>query len=380
MKFRIFLILILSVLSSIPCWSDTQIQMEEYGGVYRIPCTVNGAKMKFIFDTGASNVCLSLSMAEYLYDNDYITKDDIIGSGSSSVADGRIIDHIFINLKDIEIAGQHLNNVQAVVIDGQNAPLLMGQSAIQKLGRIELEGSLLTIHNDLPDNSEIIENLFNEANDAYDNKLYDRAVSKYSQLYSMNQLSDYGKYKYAWAALMNGEPQKAQGIIDGIPNFDYFDKEKIDIYRLLGFINQDLENYSNAVRYFELSSKNIQTEQSEWMKNFEFIADCHFDARNYSAAAENYRYAVGLHGIINNIDMPYIQRDSKNKLKKKEISYRNDKIDYLLYQLFYCNERCGIWDTDGFLMEVTAMARAGNKYATKMLNKAGIDPYAECWK
>lgn len=354
--------------------------MEEYGGVYRIPCTVNGAKMKFIFDTGASNVCLSLSMAEYLYDNDYITKDDIIGSGSSSVADGRIIDHIFINLKDIEIAGQHLNNVQAVVIDGQNAPLLMGQSAIQKLGRIELEGSLLTIHNDLPDNSEIIENLFNEANDAYDNKLYDRAVSKYSQLYSMNQLSDYGKYKYAWAALMNGEPQKAQGIIDGIPNFDYFDKEKIDIYRLLGFINQDLENYSNAVRYFELSSKNIQTEQSEWMKNFEFIADCHFDARNYSAAAENYRYAVGLHGIINNIDMPYIQRDSKNKLKKKEISYRNDKIDYLLYQLFYCNERCGIWDTDGFLMEVTAMARAGNKYATKMLNKAGIDPYAECWK
>lgn len=380
MKLKIFLIIILLVLSSIPCWSDTQIQMEEYGGVYRIPCTVNGAKMKFIFDTGASNVCLSLSMAEYLYDNDFITKEDIIGTGSSSVADGRIVDHIIINLKDIEIAGQHLNNIQAVVIDGQNAPLLMGQSAIQKLGRIELDGSLLTIHNDLPDTSETIDNLFKEAQDAYDNKLYDRAVSKYSQLYSMNQLSDYGKYKYAWAALMNGEPKKAQSIIDRIPNFDYFDKEKVDIYRLLGFINQDLENYTNAVRYFELSSKNIQTEQSEWMKNFEFIADCHFDARNYSAAAENYRYAVALHGMINNIDMPYIQRDSKNKLKKKEISYRNDKIDYLLYQLFYCNERCGIWDTDGFLMEVTAMARAGNKYATKMLNKAGIDPYAECWK
>lgn len=47
---------------------------------------------------------------------------------------------------------------------------------------------------------------------------------------------------------------------------------------------------------------------------------------------------------------------------------------------FFCNERCATWDTDGFLMEVTAMARAGNKYATKMLNKAGIDPYAECWR
>lgn len=31
-------------------------------------------------------------------------------------------------------------------------------------------------------------------------------------------------------------------------------------------------------------------------------------------------------------------------------------------------------------MEVTALARAGNKYATKMLNNADIDPYAECWR
>lgn len=380
MKLKILLGLFLMLLSTIPCWSDTKIQMEEYGGVYRIPCTVNGAKMKFIFDTGASNVCLSLTMAEYLYDNDFINKDDIIGTGTSSVADGRIVDHVIINLKDIEIAGQHLHNVQAIVIDGQNAPLLMGQSAIQKLGRIELDGSLLTIHNDLPDNSEFIDNLFREAQTAYDNKIYDRAVSKYAQLHSMNQLSDYGKYRYAWAALMNGEPVKAQGIIDELNSFDYFEKEKIDIYRLLGFINQDLEKYTNAVRYFELSNQKIQTEQSEWMKNFEYMGDCHFDAHNYSAAAESYRYAVAVHGVINNIDMPYIQRDSKNRLKKKEISYRNDTIDYLLYQLFYCNERCGTWDTDGFLMEATAMARAGNKYATKMLNKAGIDPYAECWR
>ncbi len=376
---QIFCILI-AILCVNSAWSDTVIQMEEYGGVYRIPCTVNGAKMKFIFDTGASNVCLSMSMAEYLYDNEYISKDDILGTGSSSVADGGIVDHVIINLRNIEIAGQHLNNVQAVVIDGQNAPLLMGQSAIQKLGSIELNGNLLTIHNDQVDNSEFIDNLFKEASTAYENKLYDRAVAKYSQLHSMNQLSDYGKYRYAWAALMNAEPQKAQSILNEISDFEYFEKKKIDIYRLLGFINQDLEKYSNAVRYFELSNKKIQSDYKEMMKNFEYMGDCHFYANDYSAAAESYRYAVATHGVINNIDMSYIQRDSKNRLKKKEISYRNDTIDYLLYQLFFCNERCGTWDTDGFLMEVTAMARAGNKYATKMLNKAGIDPYAECWR
>ena len=230
---QIFCILI-AILCVNSAWSDTVIQMEEYGGVYRIPCTVNGAKMKFIFDTGASNVCLSMSMAEYLYDNEYISKDDILGTGSSSVADGGIVDHVIINLRNIEIAGQHLNNVQAVVIDGQNAPLLMGQSAIQKLGSIELNGNLLTIHNDQVDNSEFIDNLFKEASTAYENKLYDRAVAKYSQLHSMNQLSDYGKYRYAWAALMNAEPQKAQSILNEISDFEYFEKKKIDIYRLLG--------------------------------------------------------------------------------------------------------------------------------------------------
>ena len=111
--------------------AQTIIQMEEYGGVYRIPCKVNGAKMKLIFDTGAENVCLSLPMAEYLFDNDFISSADIIGSGSSTVADGRIVDHVELIIKDIEIEGIHLYNVRAVVIEGQNAPLLMGQSAIQ---------------------------------------------------------------------------------------------------------------------------------------------------------------------------------------------------------------------------------------------------------
>lgn len=356
--------------------------MEEYNGVYRIPCTVNGAKMKFIFDTGASNVCLSLSMAEYLFDNEFITSEDIVGSGVSSVADGRIVDHVIINIRDIEIAGNHLYNVQAVVIDGQNAPLLMGQSAIQKLGSIELNGSLLTIHNDSPSNSEFIEKLFEEAGTAYDNKLYDRAEAKYAQLHSMNQLSDYGKYLYMWASLMNNNPQTALNISNEISDFQYFEDKKIDIYRLIGFIHQDLNNNSNAIRYFEQSSKLYEGESAypQWLKNFKLMADCYYDLSDYSSAAKYYNYALGVHGMMHNIDMPYIQKDSKNKLKKNQTSYRTEEIDYILYQLLFCNERSGEWSTEAFLLEVTAMARAGNKYATKMLNNAGINPYDRCWQ
>ena len=127
--------------------AQVTITMEQDGGVYKVPCIVNGAKMKFIFDTGAATVCLSESMAEYLLDNDYITKEDILGTGTSQVADGRIVDHVKINLRDIEIAGLHLKDVEAVVVEGQRAPLLLGQSAIQKIGKVSIEGNKLIIEN-----------------------------------------------------------------------------------------------------------------------------------------------------------------------------------------------------------------------------------------
>lgn len=361
--------------------AQTVVQMEEYNGVYRIPCTVNGAKMKFIFDTGASNVCLSKSMAEYLLDNDYISKSDILGTGTSTVADGRIVDHVKIKIKNLEIQGNHLFNVTAIVVEGQNAPLLMGQSAIQKLGRIEINGNQLIIKNGTTfDNQQAKERLFDEAKQAYSNKQYAKAVDKYGQLYAMNELSDYGIYLYAWACWMNQEDEKALNLVNSINDYSYFEKEKIDIYRLIGHINRSLHKYMDAANYYELSSKKIQTEKEEWFENFIFMGDCYCYAESYTNAAENYRMAAKLYAIMKGVDMAYLQRDSKNRLKKKEPSFRNDRIDYTLYQLFYCNERSGAWTTEGFMLEVTAMARAGNKYAGKICNEAGIDPYSESWR
>jgi len=84
--------------------AQTTIIMEEEGGVYKIPCHVNGAKMKLVFDTGASKVCLSESMAAYLLENDYLSVDDFVGTGKSSVADGRIVNNLQLIIpRDIEI-------------------------------------------------------------------------------------------------------------------------------------------------------------------------------------------------------------------------------------------------------------------------------------
>ena len=126
--------------------SNIVIQMEYDNGIYRIPCTVNGANMKMVFDTGASTVSLSLATALHLFQNGFINKNDFKGTGQSSTASGDIVDHMIINLRDIELGGMHLYNVEGVVVESLTAPLLLGQSAIQKLGLITIDGSKLIIN------------------------------------------------------------------------------------------------------------------------------------------------------------------------------------------------------------------------------------------
>ena len=144
------------------------IEMENANGVYKIACSVNGAKMKMIFDTGASTVSISQTMANFLYENDYISSEDIIGKGASQTADGSIVNNVVINLRDVDISGLHLKDVKATVLDSQNAPLLLGQTAIQKLGKISLNGNKLIINDYESDyNDEEIEQITNNAVDFF---------------------------------------------------------------------------------------------------------------------------------------------------------------------------------------------------------------------
>ena len=68
-RYAITIILLLVVVNA---FAQRIIQMENVNGVYRIACSVNGARMKMIFDTGASAVSLSKTMADFLYDNNYL--------------------------------------------------------------------------------------------------------------------------------------------------------------------------------------------------------------------------------------------------------------------------------------------------------------------
>ncbi|MEE1142140.1 MAG: retropepsin-like aspartic protease [Bacteroidales bacterium] len=247
------IILILFLLLSVTGKSQVKIQMQKDGGVYKVPCEVNGLRMKFIFDTGASDVCISLTEAAFMLENDYITEDDIIGNSQSKIADGSIVENTRIRLKEIKIGGLVLRNVEAVVIHNFGAPLLLGQSAIQKLGTIQIVGNELTIlEHDNNKSYEEIDRLFEEADNLYDRKLFTAAARKYQELYNLNALSDYGIYLLARCYDFSENYEQAIVYFNKVK--DFTDIDKGFYHYLLGDCYRYLDYCDDAIYHYELQS------------------------------------------------------------------------------------------------------------------------------
>lgn len=120
-------------------YGQTTIYMQKEGGVFTVPCIVNGIKLKFIFDTGASDVSISLTEANFMLKNGYLKNEDILGKENYSDATGNISEGTKINIRKIEFEGYTLYDVKASIVHTLSAPLLLGQSAMAKLGKFQLD-------------------------------------------------------------------------------------------------------------------------------------------------------------------------------------------------------------------------------------------------
>ncbi|WP_372649931.1 TIGR02281 family clan AA aspartic protease [Draconibacterium sp.] len=129
------------VFTALFLFAQVGIKMTEENGVYTMPCTVNGLKLRFIFDTGASNISLSLTEAAFMLKNGYLEENDFTGTSLYSDANGNISEGMTVNLKKIEISGIELHDVKANIVTKIDAPLLLGQSALSRLGEIQFDYS-----------------------------------------------------------------------------------------------------------------------------------------------------------------------------------------------------------------------------------------------
>lgn len=116
-----------------------EVPYTKKGGITQVKCEVNGLPLHFIFDTGASTISISSIEALFMLKNEYLSEKDIVGSSYYSDANGEISEGTVINLKEVKIGDAIINNVRASVVHNQKAPLLLGQSAFQKFGKMEID-------------------------------------------------------------------------------------------------------------------------------------------------------------------------------------------------------------------------------------------------
>jgi aspartyl protease family protein len=124
--------------SELSASQQTAIQRDA-SGQFHITGQVNGEDTLFLVDTGADVVALTPDEAGRLgIDADPAMFEPIMQTASGT-GNG-----IRITLDRLEVAGEELQNVDAVVVEGLPVNLL-GQSALRQLGKVELRGDRLVI-------------------------------------------------------------------------------------------------------------------------------------------------------------------------------------------------------------------------------------------
>ena len=364
---KIFIFICL--LCSLCGMAQKRIVMEREGGVYKIPCKVNGAKMKMIFDTGASSVSISSSIAQYLYDNDYITKSDIRGTAKTQVADGRIVDNVIINLRDVEIDGIHVKNVQAIVSESLAAPLLFGQSAIQKLGKISLNGNILTIENYTNNYTEKqIDELESKINKAYyeDENYY--LAAKY--LKEAERLCGLPSAGYKMLCVSYCQLDEVDNCIDAVNRFennhpdDVESEEAADIYMFLADALENNNRYSEAISAraksiaFFMKLKDWEYVGAQYM----FMGNDYGKMNEYQKAIDTFQKAITYQTKHLGISDNGIKNDERLALMYSLLSFE--------YAKYYYDKR-----NPTAIFYLRKAAKCGHEASIKELREMGYSIY-----
>ncbi|MBR3798538.1 MAG: retroviral-like aspartic protease family protein [Clostridia bacterium] len=110
------------------------------GGTITVPVKINGMSLDMIFDTGASSTCITLAEANYLYEKGKLNDNDILDTQQFMTADGNLFEGLRVLLRKVQIGDEiMLHDVEAVVVQNQMAPLLLGQTVLKQFREVSVD-------------------------------------------------------------------------------------------------------------------------------------------------------------------------------------------------------------------------------------------------
>jgi clan AA aspartic protease (TIGR02281 family) len=129
-----------TVLLVAPARAD-EIRLEKQGGTYTVPVTINGTiKIKFMLDSGASDVLIPADTALTLVRSGALVESDFIGDQMYSLADGSTLQSAKFMLRQMQVGNQILRDVVASIGPVTSTPLL-GQSFLSRIGSWTLDNN-----------------------------------------------------------------------------------------------------------------------------------------------------------------------------------------------------------------------------------------------
>ncbi|MGO9018734.1 MAG: TIGR02281 family clan AA aspartic protease [Syntrophobacteraceae bacterium] len=125
--------------------TGTEIPLEKDGGIYSLQVQINSAiRLKFIVDTGASEVTIPADVALTLIRANTIHETDFLPGKTYTLADGSKLKSMRFVIRELDIGGIKLHDVPAVIVPTKG-DLLLGYSALEKLGTYTMDQERLLL-------------------------------------------------------------------------------------------------------------------------------------------------------------------------------------------------------------------------------------------
>ena len=114
--------------ASPPTPGRSEIPLTPMGGDLTTMAVVDKTlSLRFVVDSGASDVTISANVAKALMRSGQLTAADYIGQARSTIADGSIMPSRMFIIRSLRVGDREVRNVTAL-ISNSNGPLLLGQS------------------------------------------------------------------------------------------------------------------------------------------------------------------------------------------------------------------------------------------------------------
>ena len=113
------------------------VKLEQDGDCYLVGANVNGIPMKMTLDTGASTMSISIIEYEFLKKQKLIS-DSTAQVSECTIANGDATKCFMIKIAQVSIGDTSVKNVDCMVMENPDAPLLLGMNVLNGLGGVSI--------------------------------------------------------------------------------------------------------------------------------------------------------------------------------------------------------------------------------------------------